>query len=363
MKKGVVRRILILVFAGLLCLGMFFYNKKTEEALPESMGILTLWYAEPDLSPAVMESLLTRCREESGIFVNAERFAGEQALAEAFETGRPDLLFCSHIRAAQIDGGEGLAAVAEALPLPETLTEAGSMVGASFFPIGMRLPLLLTNTTLTTAQFDSLESLLLAARETPFITSDEWSMLLYTAMSAEGRQMQGVLEKDRENKRYVALYNLLAEAYFRGGLVVTQENAAEYVRQGLLSCAIVRSTAPAGLEDAGLAFQPVPLPDGAKERYPAELMGFALLQGANTETAERFAQWLRNSQGTKEALAAGLVPITRGDAGTETSGALGKFLLSFVGKETLFLPDAEEPFFENRASCEQSLRKALELLA
>ena len=363
MKRGIVRRILILIFSGLLCLGMVFYNKKTEEVLPESTGSLTLWYAEPDLSPTLMNALLTRCREESGIFVSAERFADEQALAEAFETGRPDLLFCSHIRAAQINEGEGLAAIAEALPYSETLTEAEPLVGTSFFPIGMRLQLLVTNTTLTNAQFDSLESLLLAARETPFITSDEWSMLLYTSMSAEGRQMQGIPEKDRENKRYVALYNLLAEAYFRGGLVVTEENAAEYVRQGVLPCAIVRSTAPAGMEDAELAFQPVPLPDGAKERYPAELMGFALLQGADTETSERFAQWLRNSQGTQEALSAGLVPITRGDAGTETAGALGKFLLSFAGREALFLPDAEEPFFENRAACELSLRKALDLLA
>ena len=361
MKKGVVRRVLILVLALMLCLGMAWYNGKRQQE--SGLGGIRLWYAETDCAPTVMENLLSRFREETGLSVRAECFRDEQALADSLETERPDLLFCSHIRAAHLEGIGGLVALPEALPVPTGLRGLRPTPGASFFPIGSRLPLLLQNTALTGEAYDSLESLLESAGNAPFLTADDWSMLLYTAMRAKGERPQGIPEKDRESKNWKKLYNLLCEASFRGGLVITTRDAPEYVRQGLLPCAIVRSSALAGLEGDGLRVSPAPLPEGTDAQYPAELMGFLLPNGANTEKAEAFLRWLWNGQGADTALAAGLVPIADPDPKTPADSALKRLLVSLYEGGKLFWPDAREPFFKNRESCEARLREALDLLA
>lgn len=365
MKKGIVRRVLILAFAGLLCLGMVLYARKADNngGQKTAVGSIRLWFAAPDCAPAVMDELLLRCREETGLAVFADYFPDEQALAAALETDRPDLLFCSHIRAAYIDGIGGLAALDEALPIPESLKEIQPTPGRVFFPIGSRLLLLLQNTALTEEKFDNLESLLNAAADTPFLTTDDWSMLLYTAMRAEGKEMQGLPEKDRENKSYRTLYNLLGEASFRGGLAITEQDAAEYVRQGLLPCAIVRSSALAGLNDTGLRVLPMPLPKRAETAYTAELMGFAMPSGTDAGKTEIFLRWLWNGQGREAALDAGLAPITNPDPGAVPDSELKQLLLTLTESNSLVWPDGQEAFFLNHESCEARLREALDLLA
>lgn len=365
MKKGIVRRVLILVIAGLLCLGMVLYTRKADDSGGQktAAGSIRLWFAAPDCAPAVMENLLLRCREETGLAVFVDCFPDEQTLAAALETDRPDLLFCSHVRAAHIDGIGGLAALDEALPITESLKEIQPAPGRVFFPIGSRLLLLLQNTALTEEKFDNLESLLNAAADTPFLTADDWSMLLYTAMRAEGKEMQGLPEKDRENKSYRTLYNLLGEASFRGGLAITERDAAEYVRQGMLPCAIVRSSALAGLNDAGLRVSPMPLPKRAETAYTAELMGFAMPSGADVEKTAIFLRWLWNGQGREAALDAGLAPITNPDPGAVPDSELKQLLLMLTESGSLVWPDGQEAFFKNHESCEARLREALDLLA
>lgn len=365
MKKGIVRRVLILALAGLLCLGMVLYTRKADDSGGQktAVGSIRLWFAAPDCAPAVMDELLSRCRKETGLAVFADCFPDEQTLAAALETDRPDLLFCSHIRAAHIDGIGGLAALDEALPIPESLKEIQPTPGRVFFPIGSRLLLLLQNTALTEEKFDNLESLLNAAADTPFLTADDWSMLLYTAMRAEGKEMQGLPEKDRENKSYRTLYNLLGEVSFRGGLAITERDAAEYVRQGMLPCAIVRSSALAGVNDTGLRVSPMPLPKRAKTAYTAELMGFAMPSGADVEKTAIFLRWLWNGQGREAALNAGLVPIENPDPEAVPDSELKKLLLTLTESDSLVWPDGQEAFFLNHESCEARLRKALDLLA
>ena len=365
MKKGIVRRVLILALAGLLCLGMVLYARKAEEngGQRAAVGSIRLWYAAPDCAPAVMEDLLSRCREETGLAVFADCFPDEQTLAAALETDRPDLLFCSHIRAAHIDGIGGLVALDETLPIPESLKEIQPAPGRVFFPIGSRLLLLLQNTALTEEKFDNLESLLNAAADTPFLAADDWSMLLYAAMRAEGKEMQGLPEKDRENKSYRTLYNLLGEASFRGGLAITERDAAEYVRQGMLPCAIVRSGTLAGVSDDGLRVSPMPLPKRAETAYTAELMGFAMPNGANAENTKIFLCWLWNGQGREAALNAGLAPVANPDPKAVPDSELKQLLLTLSESDSLVWPDGRETFFMNHESCEARLRAALDLLA
>ena len=99
-------------------------------------GELVLWYAGTDCPAEGMDALAARCEKETGLHVEAVGFPDENALADAFAEGRPDLLWCSHVRAYDIDEGEGLVA------LPETVSRPAQSV-EGFFPLGARLPVLL----------------------------------------------------------------------------------------------------------------------------------------------------------------------------------------------------------------------------
>lgn len=364
MRHGWLRRTLILLLAAGLCAGMVFYTRE-EPPQPEA-GSLTLWYVESDCPGTVMESLLARCRKETGIQVKANAFAKEALLAAAFEgtSGTvlelPDMLFCSHMRAGVFDERGGLAEIASPLPISDSLANVRPAVGRVFFPIGSRLPVLLVNTSLTDGDFGSFEALLTAAGDDPFLGCDCWAELLYTEAAAKGIRLTGEVERDFANAQAAALYNKLAMSVFRGGLVWA-EHPAEYVRQGLLPCAVTMSTALSGLSDKALDVRLLPLPEGADTRYPAELMGFALLDGADTAVAEAFFRWLWNGACTEAAMDACLAPIIQtGDrsAGTE----LGTRLNTLTEDLPLFLPEADEPFIQNRAAFEQWLRETLDLL-
>lgn len=365
MKHGWLRRTLILLIAVGLCAGMVFYSRRETKSAPKS-ETLTLWYAQEDCSDAAMESLIARCRKETGIQIKTMAFANEAFLAAAFEgmSGAapelPDLLFCSHVRAAVLDERMGLAEIAESLPLSSSLAEVCPTVGKSFFPIGSRLPMMLVNTSLTDADFDSFEALLFAAGDDPFLGCDCWAELLYTEAAAKGIRLTGETEQSFGDTQIAALYNKLAMSVFRGGLVCT-ENPAEYVRQGLLPCAISMSSSLAGFTDKTLSVRLLPLPEGAETRYPAELMGFALLSSSRMDAAVRFFHWLWSGPAAGAAVEAGLAPIMM-TSGTQANSELEKCLYEVSEKVPLFLLEPEEPFVQNRTAFERWLRETLDLL-
>lgn len=361
MKHGWLRLAILLIAAG-LCAGMFFYTRETP--LPKT-ETLTLWYTQADCDSAAMESLITRCRKETGIRLQATAFADEEKLGAAFEglTGRayeaPDLLFCSHVRAARFEESGGLAEIAAALPVPEALSDTFPAAGRSFFPIGSRLPVLLVNTALTDGSYENFEALLAAAGEAPFLGCDCAASLLYTESAAAGIRLTGDAASDMKDGQVSALYNELALAAFRGGFVL-RERAADYVRAGQLACAVTMSTTLAGLADKTLDVRLLPLPEGTDARYPVELMGFALLDGADTEVSEHFFQWLWAGSGVETALAAGMAPFQQIDAG---GGELAKRLNAATRNAAIYPLDPDESFVQNRAALDKWLREALDLLA
>lgn len=358
MKYGWLRRGLILLAALGLCFGMVWYSR--ERPQPKAEG-LTLWYAESDFSPAVMDSLLAKCLKETGLQIEPTAFPDEVSLGEAFAAATPDLLFCSHIRAAQLDGRGSLSMLPEALPVPDSLSEAPPTVGSSFFPIGSRLPLLLINTSLTTDSFESLESMLNKASDSPFLVCDRRSDFLYAQAAAAGIQLSGILEQDMKDTRIASLYNQMALAVFRGHLVF-RDNPVDYVRQGLIPAAVAPSSALAGIPGGEMEVRYLPLPEGADTRYPAELMGFALIDGADIDTAKDFFQWLWSLQSAETALKAGLVPTVKTNSSKYSENSLEALLCSLQEGGLLFLLDVDEPFVRNRESMEQWLCEALDLL-
>ena len=356
MKKRGLRRVLILVAAALLCLGMVLFSRGRETA---ETGRLTLWYAETDFSPEVMTALLARCRTDTGLRIEATAFPDEPALGKAFEESRPDLLFCNHFRAAGLFERGSLSSLPGERDFSETLASAGTEIGSAFFPLGGRLPLLLVNTALTDRSLECLEDLL-SAGEGPFLASNDWADLLFTAGLSKGFWMQGVTEADTGNEVYRSLFNTLAEAAFRGRLLPSKA-AAEYVRQGLIPCAVVPSTELAGLNGDTLKLRLLPLPAGGERLHPAELMGFAVMEGCYLPAAERFVDWLYSGvQDSAVALSAGLVPV---HAGAPTRSEAEKSLADFAMGGTVCFLAPDTAYYANRAAFEQRIATALDLLA
>lgn len=358
MKHRWLRRTLILLAALGLCFGMVWYSREKPQTKTES---LTLWYTKADCSPTAMEGLLARYLKETGRQIKATAYEDEVSLGEALEKAMPDLLFCSHIRAAQLDGRGDLSALSSALPIPDAFLEMRPAVGSVFFPVGSRLPVLLANTALTEDRFDNLEAMLDAAGEDRFLVCDRRSELLYTLAAAKGIQLTGIGETDMQDQQIAALYNQLALAVFRGSLVF-RENPAEYVRQGMMPAAVVPSTVLAEQMGENLEVRRLPLPKDAQMRYPAELMGFVFFNGADMGRAESFFRWLWNGKREEAALKAGLVPTMSADSAGSENGS-DHFLCSLGESGTLFWPDADEPFIRNRNACEDWLARTLDLLA
>ena len=358
MKRRLFTALAAVVLAALLSLALYRFTPVSRQA----HGSLTLWYTERDCPSPVMEALLADYRAETRRVVLATAFPDEQALADAFEGGRPDLLFCSQLRAWDLNERERLSAPEGLPPLPESVE---GVIPPGFRPVGGRLPVLLYDPAALPAAPESLEALLDQAGEagTPYLTADSWAALLYEGMLSLGQELHGSLELDVTNKNYVRLYNKLAEAAFSGGLVELSDGPAA-VRQGLLPCAAVSSTAAVGQDgEAGAAVSLLPLPQKGERLYAAELMGFALLGERTAEgEAQAFLSWLAiGGRDGALALRAGLAPLTAGAALTAES-ALERVLLTLTEEGRLRFLDPESDYCQNREALEARLRASLDLL-
>jgi len=359
MKRRWIRRLLILVAAAALCLGMVRRARKEEAAPLPAPGSLRVWYSESECPADVMEVLLARCREQTGLWLEVTAFPDEAALRAAFAKSTPDLFYCSHIRAGRLWSKGDLAALDTSPAGAEAARAIGDWVGLSFFPFGSRLPLLLYDSSKTAGTFESLKALYTAAGDTPFLVSDDWAELLFTTLYPAGYTMQGD-KTDAENAAWREAYNALAGAVFQGGFVSVEGNAADYVRAGAVPCAVISSAELAGLTGANLRAGLLPLPEGAAAQYPVELMGFALFKGADTRAADSFARWLCDSgDGGRLAMAAGLVPLNMALSGQRS---LERDLAEIAESGVLFCLPSDTVFYENRDDCNRRLSEALDLL-
>ena len=359
MKQGRLRRILILLAAAAICMIMARFS---QAYFGRSAQTLALWYTREVFPPAAMDTLLAQARTQAGVRIEARCFEDEDALAAAFESARPDLLFCSRSRAVQLNGRGGLAALPEILTAPGLPVGEEPAIGLSFFPLGARVPLLLVNSALTGANFDSLETLLDTAQGRPFLVTDDPAGLLHAAVISSGGTMTGVPEEDGRQAGYQAAYNQLALAVLRGNLAAVADGAAEYVRQGLVPCAVACSTSLTGVSGRDLRFRPLPLPRDGSRQIAAELMGFALIDGGRAQTAADFLRWLwSDTAGGDAALAAGLAPLSPARDLSGTGGLTGALYdLSQSGR--LCFPTDGEGFYLRRADCSRRLREAFDLL-
>ena len=329
----------------LICLLLFYLAPARTRAEER----LVLWYAATECSAEGMEALAARCEKETGLRVEAVGFQDENALADACSGERPNLLWCSHVRAFDMAAGGALEKLPDGVAVPVQSTEG-------FFPLGARLPLLLRESARLPEAPANLEALLSAGEQV--LAADCWADLLYEGMYALGRSMSGLSTADSASADYVRLHNLLARAAYDGA-VVNERDAADCVKKGLAAAALVDSIALVGT-DAALAVDPPPLPAGAEPRYAGVWMGFAVTK---TDTATAiFLQWLSGrEQRTEQALTQGLVPFDPG--GKKGKTPLQETLLVIGRGGTVSALDPGCSYLEHREECEQRLRLSLDLLA
>ena len=314
-------------------------------------GELVLWYAGTDCPAEGMDALAARCEKETGLHVEAVGFPDENALADAFAEGRPDLLWCSHVRAYDIDEGEGLVA------LPETVSRPAQSV-EGFFPLGARLPVLLRSETRLAEAPESLEALLGTEGEA-VLGAACWADVLYEGMYALGHAMSGLRTADSANPDYVRLYNLLGRAAYDGA-AVNVPDAADRVRQGSLAAAVTDSVSLAQWEGDGLLVDPLPLPAGAPARYAGIWMGFARTKAG--PEAETFLRWLSGKgRSTELALSMGLVPFHPGAGEGKTPLEAALLRIGRGGEVSALDPGCS--YLKNREVCEEGLRLSFALLA
>ena len=170
--------------------------------------------------------------------------------------------------------------------------------------------------------------------------------------------MSGLRSADRENRSYVRLYNLLAQAAYDGAAVNTPPDL-EALRRGELAAALLDSARLAGEADKALGVDPLPLPQGAPLRYEVLQMGFARMR--EDPAAESFLLWLRQkNRDAQTALSFGLVPLQPLSAKGAT--ALETTLIRLSSEAELVPIDPGAGYLKNRDACEQALRLSLDLL-
>ena len=327
-----------------------------------SANALKLWYISGDCSDKALEALVSEYNRRGAKQTRAvavQSFEDEAALGAAFETGMPDLLLCSRMKAAQLNSRDVLARL-------ETDADAWTQevsglegVGEYFFPLGARVTVLLTDTAKCKAaglptSWDSLEALLdtaqsyAASSSSAFLSADSYTAVLRDALLALGEDLDPAAAETR-SEEYARIYNALAQCAYNGGL------SAAAMQPGALPCTLAWSTALGSSLPSSLSASLAPLPEGGRDQRPAELLGIAVLRHEDQSpgAAVAFLDWLCGRERlSKLALDSGLVPVS------ELGSASGSPLLALYdcGRLTFVDIDSSDREFDTQ------FRRTIELL-
>ena len=323
MKKWRLAAAAALIAAFAICLFIVLSPCGASFAQP-----LRLWYISGDCSDKALEALVSDYNRRAGKQARAvavQSFEDEAALGAAFETDTPDLLLCSHAKAAQLDSR---AVLAELETDAEVWTQEVSGlegVGEYFFPLGARVTVLLTDTAKCKAaglpaSWDCLEDLLASAQSyaaasgAPLLAADSYTAVFRGALRSLGTDFVPA-EPDANSDDYAKIYNALAQCAYDGGLSAAASTPGE------LPCTLAWSTALGGDLPTSLSVSLAPLPKSGSDMRPAELMGIAVLRHENddSDAAIAFIDWLCGRERlSKLALDSGLVPVSEPDSASDS---------------------------------------------
>ncbi len=344
----------------------------------DARGAITVWYVEGGTMSDNFVSLAAgynKSISRASLPVRCVAFADEEAMAAAFDEGAPDLVLCSHYRAFDMHARGRLADVSAALgggapDYPKALSSRSASIGASYFPVGSEVQVLLVNTALTAGRdLTTLEALSASAAEysaaegRPFYAVADYAALFFTEFLREGEEF-GADDAARAAKVYKHIYNLLAENAYAGALALPDGGEAAAVSAGELGCAVVGTTELPKKPSRGVEILPVPpLTAESGEGALGKTWGLAVVAGGSRSTGDiaSFLTWLFSSnRDTRLALQAQLVPAQGGSL--ITRDALWSALTALDMGKVVALPSADSEFAANRADFERRTRSRLSFL-
>lgn len=322
---------------------------------------VSLWLAADDplasaLSQAAEE--YNRTKKASALPVALRRFESSDALEQALNTARPDLLLCSHTLSFSLADRTLLTNGGVSVSYPEAITARAEGIGRSVYPIGSRVQLLCAREELPAGLGALCERAAAYGAETrlPFLGADSYADLLCQLVLGSG-EFHADREKDCFNEAFRAGWNALAGAAFSGGLYAGKADAAALLRSEL-PAVIVYSDALARGVPEGCALSLL-CPEGTPLLADQRTLAVLSREGRQQRGTAAFLRWFfSGDRPARLALSCGLIPALPGGEGTD---AISSLLLS-LRERALWLADGGSDYIQNRASFESDFRASMDLL-
>lgn len=355
---------LLIIFAALcLCTSLCACAEREAEE-PVTVPV-SVWCTESSPTAPLLETLITEYNAltDREATVTLKLFPSEGAMAEAFNSLRPDLLACSYDRAASLtDGGQ-----LSALPgLEESMREKlngglADLAGGSFIPVGGEAPLLLCAPGAVPPATP--EELAAAVRDAQgqSLAVSSWADIFAASACARGEELCFELGRDAENPAFSELYNLFAELAYDGKMSFSV-HAAELAAAGELRYSLISSTELRGADIEGCTLCAMPDMYGDESAFISSVWGLAVTGGAGKSAwgAADFASWLlEGARLGNAALEYALMPVT---ACTDRSDVLSAALFEISRTHRLYAAEAGSPYYADRHEFNADVTAAMKRL-
>ncbi len=325
-------------------------------------GAVTLWCAEDDPLLPLLRQAVEEYNSGTGggaLPVTLRAFADGEALVNALNTARPDLLLCSHTLAFSLEDRGLLTESGVSVPYPEELSARSGRVGRSLYPLGSRIQLLLSREGLSEPDLAALCEKCAAyggEKRLPYLAVDSYADLLCQVLLGSG-EFHADRAKDCFHAPFREAWNALAEAAFSGGLYVGEEPALSLFAGGVPNALVFSDTLTGGIPE-GCALS---APDTGGLPLLADLRCLAVLtrEGRQQRGTAAFLTWLFSAErAARLALSGGLIPALPCAADGD---ALSELLLT-LRERPLWFADGGSDYVKNRAAFERDFRAAMDLL-
>ena len=338
----------------------------------QSRNTLSIWGLQEHLPSGLEDAAAAyNTANGEGLTISLRSFPDEEALAEAFNLARPDLLFCSYRRAEELQERGHLRSLGEQLTvLPAYgggLDQRLPLAGDCFFPLGTVVQLLCARENgISPEELSDPEKLCDAAlryrraEAVPAFTADDFSAFFLHAMLSVEEEFHARLSRDKNNDRFKYIYNLLTETALDGALLSTEYRAVDLLESDALPLALADSRSLAGFSGP---VAPAPAYRSSL-RYPGDTLGFAVTaeRGRDMAPIARFLDQLHTGgRSCSLALRSGLVPALPGEQEEDLRPAAACLLELGLYYE-IYLPDKSSDYIKNRPEFEAAFRKTLERL-
>lgn len=345
----------------MLCISLCACGSGKKE--PPVTDTLTLWCTADAPITAAIGRLIADYNDLPGqtMPVSLKVFSSEAAMAEAFNSMRPDLLLCTHHRAANLRQSAQLSVIPGLEDALAAVMNSGfeSFFDGSFIPLGAELPLLLCAPGANTVPGTISELLeLVSGKDGMSLGISSWADVFAAASCRGDYEFCCELSLDRDSEFFSELYNGFAELAY-GGRLCFSPRPEELVVRGELPYAIVSSCALAELSLDNCTVGAMPDLYETDTQFMSSVWGFAVTAGAgrSAKAADAFVSWLMDGSRLGDtAVACGLLPAA---ASTLRTTPLRTALFDIYRSCELYMSEGDSPFYTGREDFDREVSTAM----